>query len=158
MTSCTQFDRRPNLPPQREQPWTVTLPVVDCDGTPGSGTMDGGNITGCKTVTGAVTMEVVLITDEFTGKDKYLNLPRKMADWSYSDSLSGEDNWRSFVAHFNLKVNRAPATEAEDLGYYQTTVYALPSCERQAPTGKTGGIFTGIPAEIPVLVKGSFSF
>lgn len=158
MTSCTQFDHKPNTAPLRDQPWVITLPVVDCDGTPGSGTMDGGNISGCKRVTGAVTMEVVLVTDEFTGQDKYLSIPRKMADWSYNEILSGEANWRSFVAHFNLKVNGAPATQATDLGYYQTTIYALPSCKPQPPTGKTGGIFTGVPADAPVLVKGSFTF
>jgi hypothetical protein len=81
-----------------------------------------------------------------------------MGDWSYNDTLSGEANWRNFVQYFNLKINGAPATDASDLGFYQKTIYSLPSCKPQPPVGRTGGSIPISRAADPVLVKGSFNY
>lgn len=157
MMQCGDFDSNGSI---RDQPWKLTMPVVDCDGTSGSGTMTGGQIGGCYQVTGAVTIDVVLITRVFSNniENRYDDLPSKMGDWTKDTSLSGEQNWRNFVDAFDLHVNGVPATEAPDLGYYQQTIYARPSCERTTPSGRTGGINTGVMAEDPVLVKGSINY
>lgn len=163
MGKCAGFDS--SVGPVRDQPWEITVPVIDCDGAPGERlpSYTQGNITGCKTVTGAVTLEVVLITNEFPESDqnmdrKYDSLPPRMGNWIRDPTVSGEQNWRNFVDEFDLQVNGASATSATDLGYYQKTLYALPSCEKQLPTGGTGGIKTSIPAKYPVLVKGSINY
>lgn len=157
MMGCGDFDNSGLI---RDQPWKLTLPVVDCDGTPGSGTMTGGPIGGCYQVTGAVTIEVVLITRTFPNNEanKYDDLPPKMGDWTNPNNPDGVENWKSFVSAFDLHVNGVPATSASGMGFYEKTIYARPTCEKVAPSGKTGGINTGVMAEVPVLVKGSINY
>lgn len=167
-TVCNSFPatKNPLKPAQeREVPWEITVPVIDCDGTPGQGTMSGiHSISGCYPVVSAVTLEVVHITDEFSQdvKKRYDGLPARMAyaaeendDWVRDPAKSGEENWESFVDKFGLKVNGQRAYDVAEHGYYKNTIYARPSCKSQPVTGKTGGINTGVLAALPVLVKGS---
>jgi hypothetical protein len=120
-----------------DQPWELTLPVVSCP---------GNNITTCQEVRGAVTLNVVWITD--AGEDPtYSNAPTQMGDWSSSDP-SGQARWNDFVQHFKLQnVDGSPAP------YSKKSIYFLPSCEPHDPKGVSGGENFGILAKIPVLVK-----
>jgi Flp pilus assembly protein TadG len=117
--------------------WELTLPVVSCP---------GNNITTCQEVRGAVTLNVVWITD--AGEDpSYSNAPTQMQDWS-SDSPDGQARWSSFVAHFKLQnVDGSPAP------YAKKSIYFLPSCTPHDPKGVSGGENFGILAKIPVLVR-----
>ncbi|HXV21364.1 MAG TPA: TadG family pilus assembly protein [Desulfuromonadales bacterium] len=149
--NCGGFN--PDLGPIRDQPWRLTLPVVDC--VEGSDTMTG-NITGCKKIIGAVTIDIILITRNFPQNEeqKYTDLPTRMQDWDGS-SLTGKARWDSFVDHFDLEIS--PGIPAYD-HYYAKTIYALPSCEFKEPLGGTGGSNFGVLASIPVLVKGSINY
>ena len=80
------------------QPWTLTLPVIECPGN------DMGN---CERMVGAVTINIVWIT----GDDDpfYSDAPWAMGTWS-SDDPDGQVRWNSFVQHFNLqKPDGSPA-------------------------------------------------
>lgn len=150
LQDCGGFN--PKNPPVRDTPWEVTLPVVDCQGQ--------SNPSGCLPVKGAVTMEIVLITDTFPSdeKKKYDDLPDRMGTWekpSLTDpTKTGLDNWLSFVDHFDLQIAPdLPAEDADDYGFYQKTIYAKPSCEKSEVKGTTGGPAYGVLATIPVLVK-----
>jgi hypothetical protein len=117
--------------------WEVTLPVVSCP---------GNNITTCQEVRGAVTLNIVWITD--AGEDPtYTNAPTEMGGWSSSDP-NGQVRWNSFVENFKLQnVDGSPAP------YAKKSIYFLPSCEPHDPKGVSGGENFGILAKIPVLVK-----
>ena len=132
-----------------EQPWTLTLPVIECP---------SNNVGPCSTVVGAVTVNVVWITRN--DKNQMNEVPRKMADWPGIDdgvtidadgkcSASGLACWNSFVTHFNLEdvLNNSSAF------YEDKTIYFLPRCEPNIPRGVTGGENFGILAKIPVLVR-----
>jgi Flp pilus assembly protein TadG/uncharacterized Zn-binding protein involved in type VI secretion len=121
----------------KTQPWTLTLPVIECP---------GNNITTCQKVVGAVTISIVWITG--AGNDPhYKEAPIKMGSWSSNDP-DGQVRWNSFRDYFNLKnVDGSPAP------YDNQSIYFLPDCEAHIPIGKTGGENFGILARIPVLVK-----
>lgn len=142
---CGGFN--PKNPPVRDTPWEVILPVVDCQ--------DKSNPSGCLPLKGAVKMEIVLITDTFPSAEdkKYDDLPDRMGTWEKDPSKTGLQNWESFVNHFNLEISPGQsAYDADDHGYYQKTIYALPSCEKSEIKGPTGGPNYGVLAKIPVLV------
>jgi hypothetical protein len=117
-----------------DQPWTMTLPVIDCD---------GNNISNCATVTGAVNINILWITEKANDP-----VPRKMEDWTCDPTFSEEQCWTEFTERFNLKDvdNNTPA-------YAKKSIYFLPSCTPFAPKGGTGGENYGILARYPVLVK-----
>ncbi len=75
--------------------WRLTLPVIECL---------NGNVGNCNRVIGAVQVDVLWMTD--TGNDPHFNqAPRRMEDWPAPNAtctLSGQECWQSFVAHFNL--------------------------------------------------------
>ena len=127
----------------RTQPWTLTLPVIDCP---------DNNVGTCERVVGAVTVNIVWINDRTD--PHYNNAPTEMAAvptgygaWSSSDP-SGQNRWNSFVAHFHLQnVDGTPAP------YGPPSIYFLPDCTPHEPRGVTGGDNFGILAEIPVLVQ-----
>jgi hypothetical protein len=160
LRNCSGFNSK--LGSVRDQPLDLRVAVAKCSG---GGTIKG-NVKGCMEIVGATTLRVVLITDTFpaTGEKKYDDIPPVMGEpgdpnpFRKDPNLSGEENWINFVEKFDLHIDRILATDLEDLGYYQKTVYALPSCEFQPPAGKTGGSNTGIMAAIPVLVKGSINY
>ena len=124
-----------NIP---DQPWTVTLPVVRCE---------GNNISPCSYVTGYLVTKILWITR--TDKNQMKEVPKKMQDWSCPSGSTPQQCWDSFVDKFQLKdvLNKSPAT------YEDKTIYFLPDCEYHEPKGRAGGDNFGILSNIPVLVK-----
>lgn len=135
----------------KQEPWNMTLPVVDCtDGiAPGS------------PLVGAVNLDVVWVVDQSNKIDD--DAPFQMAlppvdsggvspgTWSNADP-NGVTRWDDFVDAMNLRgENDALATYAND-GWRQKSIYFLPSCSYQELTGGTGGENYGILGQIPVLV------
>ena len=118
-------------------PWKITVPVIDCDGSP---------TPGCGIVKGAVELNIVWITG--VGEDPdYNNAPTQMGDWSNSDT-DGEVRWNDFVSHFNLK-----NVDGSSAPYAKKSIYFLPDCTPHEPKGVSGGENFGILAKIPVLVQ-----
>jgi hypothetical protein len=118
-----------------DQPWNLTLPVIECP---------GNNVSNCAVVKGAVNLNVVWITG--AGTPDWDDAPYRMGDWASSDS-DGQERWNSFVEHFNLK-------NVEDMNatYAQKSIYFLPDCTPHERVGTSEGQNFGILAEIPVLV------
>ncbi|MFO0752428.1 MAG: pilus assembly protein TadG-related protein [Thermodesulfovibrionales bacterium] len=121
-----------------DMPWKLTLVVVECnDSNPGP----------CNKVVGAVTVDVLWITD--SGSDPHLNrVPRKMEDWTCPRTKSGQTCWNEFVEKYTLRDkdgNPAP--------YTMMNMYLKPDCETHEPAGRTGGENFGVLSKIPVLVK-----
>jgi Flp pilus assembly protein TadG len=146
----TNGDGRPDVP------WAMTLPVVDCG--------DSNNVNGCPTVVGAVSVNVIWMTDILSpgnGSDPHFNyIPRSMANpitgttWTCADDSTEAKRkacWNSFVAAFHLKnVDDVGVTEAD---YAQKSIYFLPDCTVNTPIGSTGGANYGIQSWHPVLVN-----
>ncbi len=135
----------------KQEPWNMTLPVVDCtDGiAPGN------------PLVGAVNLDVIWVVNQSNKIND--DAPFQMAlppddsagvspgTWSNADP-SGVTRWDDFVDAMNLRgENDALATYANG-GWRQKSIYFLPSCSYQEPTGGTGGENYGILAQIPVLV------
>jgi Flp pilus assembly protein TadG len=118
------------------EPWPLTLPVIDCP---------SNNVSNCATLLGAVTVQVVFMSPE-GGTPDWDDAPTQMADWQSSDP-DGQARWSSFVQHFGLK-------NVDDLyaDYAKKSIYFLPTCDPQEPAGLSGGENYGILAKIPVLV------
>jgi hypothetical protein len=127
----------------RLDPWTLTLPVIECPGN----TMDR-----CARFVGAVTVNIVWITgaeDDPTFSDApwVMENPRTGATWFSSDS-DGQARWDSFVQNFNLQnVDGSPTP------YGKKSIFFLPDCNDHKPAGRTGGENFGILAKIPVLAR-----
>lgn len=136
-----------------QESWNLILPVIDCS--------DDMKILSCSNVVGAVTVEVVWITE--SGEDPHFDgVPRQMDDWTAPNDGNTEDDrktiWNDFADHFNLRLPDGQMAYWNNVygsntyGYGQKTVYFKPSCEVYTPTGTTGGQNFGVLAEIPVLV------
>jgi len=122
----------------KTEPWTLTLPVIDCG--------DANNVGTCEVVVGAVELNIVWITG--AGEDPlYNDAPTQMGDWSNSDT-DGAARWNDFVTTFNLQ--NADGTPAP---YAKKSIYFLPDCTPHEPKGISGGENFGILAKIPVLVQ-----
>ena len=117
-----------------DQPWNMTLPVIDCS---------GNNVSNCAEVKGAVNIDIVWITDKASDP-----VPRKMKNWTCPTGSTEAQCWTSFTNHFNLKDvdNNTPV-------YAKKSIYFLPNCTPHDLGGGTGGENFGILAKIPVLVK-----
>ena len=125
------------------QPWTLTLPVVECP---------GNNLDSCATMVGAVTIKIVWISPweedpSYSFAPWQMENPRTGTTWSSSDP-NGQVRWNSFVQDFNLK-----KVDGTSVDYQRRGVYFLPDCNFHQPRGRTGGENFGIMAKIPVLVK-----
>ena len=132
----------------REKPWGLTLPVLECN--------NHRNITTCEVYRGAVEVEVVWITGP--GEDpEYLDAPVRMqggtttADWDSAvlgAGATGYDRWQSFVGHFGLQ-------NAYDLpaSYDKKTIYFVPSCTPGEAMGESGDGYYGKMAKYPKLVE-----
>jgi hypothetical protein len=127
----------------RSNPWTLTLPVVDCP---------ANVLNSCARMAGAVSVSVVWITG--AGDDPtYSDAPWVMADprtgstWS-SNNPNGEVRWNSFVQYFNVR-----SLDGSLASYGKKSVYFLPDCRDHEPAGRTGGENFGILAKIPVLTR-----
>jgi len=138
--------------------WSMTLAVVQCD---------DGKLGGCRTVVGAVDVEIVWVTGN--GNDPtYGGVPTKMEDWTGAPITGGtasekeaqrKANWNSFVDRFNLTLPDGQPSYwqnkygANTWGYSPKTIYFKPSCKARVPAGITGGQNSGVLAKIPLLVK-----
>jgi Flp pilus assembly protein TadG len=138
------------------EPWTLTLPVIDCP---------ANNPSPCSKLVGVVTLVVVWIKQ--SGTDPHWNdIPSQMRQpngmmWQCSHGIDVEsmteaqrqECWGEFTDNFEL--NTADDTPVGDLSAsdIQKTMFFLPECEAHEPTGTTGGQNFGILARIPVLVK-----
>jgi hypothetical protein len=131
-------DKTPNavdgLP---NEPWELTLPVVDCP---------GNNVSNCAPLLGAVTVQVVFMSPE-GGSPSWDDAPREMDGWLSSDP-DGQKRWESFVENFNLR-----NVDGLYADYAKKSIYFLPSCDPEESAGTTGGDNYGILAKIPVLVQ-----
>jgi hypothetical protein len=123
-----------------DQPWTLTVPVINCY---------GGQVTSCEEIIGTVTLHVVWISDpggSLSGK-KFPNVPPVYArpgvqePWVRPAGLNDEDAWRAFAQEFNLDGGNAPFNSKQ--------IYVLPSCEYEPVSA---GMFSAGP-QIPVLVR-----
>lgn len=125
--------------------WNVTLPMVTCP---------SNNMGTCEKLVGAINVNIVWITDVGTDPG-YNNVPTQVDDWpddAIPDSdgdgdVDGEDRWADFVDHFNLK-----NVDGSDAPYQKKAIYFKPECELAEPKGTTGGGFSNVPANAPVLV------
>jgi len=122
----------------------MKLVVIDCP----------GNNTGpCSTVLGTVTLNVVWITQ--TDKNQMTDVPRKMLNpttgelWECPLPTPGATCWQRFANDFGLQ----DVLNGTSAFYEDKTIYFLPSCETQEPTGTTGGYDFGVLAKIPKLVN-----
>jgi len=148
-----------------EQPWTLTLPVIQCP---------SNNVSPCSQVVGAVTLNIIWITRN--DKNQMNEVPRKMAAWPPLDGVwpadytgplvpvnngrcasSALECWQSFVAYFHLVLDpdfqETPNASYTPATYEDKTIYFLPDCTPHEPAGITGGENFGILAKIPVLVR-----
>jgi hypothetical protein len=125
------------------QPWTLTLPVIECP---------GNNVNSCASMVGAVTVNIVWITSweddpSYSWAPWQMENPRTGTTWSSNDP-NGQVRWNSFVQDFNLK-----KVDGTPVPYQRRGVYFLPDCNTHPPKGRTGGENFGIMAKIPVLAK-----
>ena len=145
------------------EPWTVTLPVIDCPGN------QPGSCNGPKpaTVVGSVTVNVVWILEKENDIDA--DAPYQMADWpnateqieieneTTNGKSPGEARWDSFVEHFGLMLPTGDETfdfaTVANGGFKKKSIYFLPDCTPHEPGGLTGGENFGTLADIPVLVE-----
>jgi hypothetical protein len=127
----------------KERPWRLALPVIECP---------GNSLSSSERVVGTVVVDILWITgenDDFSYSDapQQMDKPHSDDTWSSSDS-DGHVRWNSFVQYFDLrKLDGSPAP------YQKKSVYFLPECHHQKPKGRTGGENFGIMAKIPVLAK-----
>jgi hypothetical protein len=122
-----------------DQPWVITLPVIDCP---------GNSVGNCSTLVGAVTVTVVWITESGVGQ---ITVPRRMGGWTCPVGSTDAQCWTSFVSYFNL--TDVQGDQSFLANPEQKTLYFLPACDGQGPSGVTGGENFGVLAKIPVLVK-----
>ena len=125
------------------QPWTLTLPVMECP---------GNNIDSCASVVGAVTVKIVWMTPweedpTYSWAPWQMQNPRTGTTWS-SNNPDGQVRWNSFVQDFNLQ-----NIDGSPVPYQRRGVYFLTDCDTHQPKGRTGGENFGVMAKIPVLVK-----
>ena len=138
-----------------DQPWPLTLPVVDCESS-----------NTCATLVGAVVINVIWMHYHHNTKYDKINsdemVPTRMGDWSCETGGTPEGRqacWRGFVDEFNLRnldMNIDYPLEPEDYKsmYEQfSNIYFLPSCDDVEPTGGTGGEDFNIRAKYPKLVE-----
>jgi hypothetical protein len=138
-----------------DQPWPLTLPVVDCESS-----------NTCATLVGAVVVNVIWM---HKSPDPWHNIksdemvPTQMGDWGPCNTGGTPEGrqacWRSFVDFFklrNLDMNKdytLTETDYETMYEQLKNIYFLPSCEPFTPTGGTGGKDFNIRADRPVLVE-----
>lgn len=120
----------------RTQPWQTTLPVVACP---------DNNMNVCQELRGAVTVNIIWITDQNANINNPDDVPYQMGDWSSNANTS--ERWNSFVQYFNLQnVDGSAAL------FDKKSIYFLPDCTKHEPRGGNGFDNYGIIACIPALV------
>jgi hypothetical protein len=131
-----------------QYPWTVTLPVIDCP---------EDRVTQCHKVVGAVTVNIVWMLEMDTRDYMRDHAPKKMwhpnkGRFWQNNSEQWETRWNSFVEEFQLKMPDGNLATVENDGNRMKSIYFLPGCTPNAPSGTSGGSNFGMMAEIPVLV------
>lgn len=132
----------------REQTWTLTLPVIDCE----------SGIAPSNTLVGAVTVHIVWVIsnaqenkiDEFAPERMNLSPDSEDVEWPgnwENASTDGQTRWDDFADHFSLQFQNGDPAD-----WRKMSIYFLPSCSYHDPKGQTGGENYGILAKIPVLV------
>ncbi|HSW37945.1 MAG TPA: hypothetical protein VLL97_00460, partial [Acidobacteriota bacterium] len=130
------------------EPWSMTLPVIDCpdqDSDPNKVRQT------CSPFVGVVNVSIVWISDkDKPEKDGFP--PPRMGNWTCPASCVSSEReiccWNDFVSHFNLKnVDNLAAV------YAKNSIYFVPSTTATEPTGATGGQNFGVLAKTPVLVN-----
>ncbi len=135
----SQGNPNPNGIP--DQPWNLTLPVIDCP---------GNNVANCSRVVGAINISVVWVSESGQGQLTYpsiMNHPTKPR-WIRNPEHTDQEAWDDFVEYFDLR-NQEDTYAALD----KKSIYFLPSCEFVPPRGASGGQFFGVMAQSPVLVR-----
>jgi Flp pilus assembly protein TadG len=127
----------------RDDPWGVTLPVIECP---------GNSLDDSERMVGAVQINILWVTgpnDDPTYSDapQVMQYPHSSDEWS-SGSSDGQVRWNSFVQSFNLKT-----IDGSFAPYQKKSIYYVPDCHHQTPRGRTGGENFGILAKIPVLAR-----
>lgn len=133
----------------------ATLPVVDCEGQT--------NMPNCPKFVGTVELNIMWIEDRAVknGANAWQDVPTSMSgegipSWTCPTGLSGYGCWEDFVKEYNLTMTTGqPPESPEDFQnmYQERTIYFLPRCEKQKPTGNPGGAPFGVPSDRPVLVE-----
>ncbi len=139
-----------------DQPWSITLPMIECDGkNPGP----------CNMVVGAVTVEVIWITDQtdpqFKNIPSYYYDPSTGAQYSCpksvmqdKDSTGRQICWTNFLNTYKVvDQNGNPFTNASAAdAYTHNNIYFKPSCSVH-PMGGSGGAVSNVVALYPKLVR-----
>ncbi|MDR5899538.1 Tad domain-containing protein [Halomonas vilamensis] len=132
----------------REETWTITLPVIDCE----------SGVAPQNPLVGAVTVHVMWVVSNAQENKIDQYAPERMSlspdsedvewpgDWENA-STDGEVRWDDFVDHFGLQFQNGDPAD-----WRKMSIYFLPSCSVHEPKGQTGGENFGILAQIPVLV------
>lgn len=136
-----------------DRPWTLTLPVIKCNGAPPGP---------CNDVVGAIKVQVLWMTNQ--NDPQFNNVPTSYADpepsgASYSCSASDVAGrqlcWAGFLSTYGIVDDSgAPLSgDAATNAYQQKNIYFKPSCTLASNNGPPGGYCTNVLADIPKLVK-----
>jgi hypothetical protein len=131
---------------ERQRPWNMTLPVLDCP---------DGSVGPTNDLVGAVNVNVVWVVNQtpevYDDAPTQMEMPPDDSDGvspgTWTSSADGETRWNEFVDHFNLEDGTGSPAPMQ-----QKTIYFLPDCSYHEPKGNTGGENYGVLARIPVLV------
>jgi Flp pilus assembly protein TadG len=151
------YDRwKPDPKSWPTKPFPMRLLVIDCKGYP-------GQVDNCSEIVGVVDLNMLWMnitpTNKFQDAPKTMWHPTPTEDnpdaghqWT-STSTDNEQSWIQFVNEFDLQKADGTRPYNSNDGYMDHTLYFLPSCKVNIPTGRTGGKNYGVLAKIPVLVK-----
>jgi len=137
-----------------DQPWSMTLPLIKCNGAPPGP---------CNDVVGAIKVQVLWMTDQ--NDPQFLDVPTSYADpepagASYSCSASDVAGrqlcWASFLTTYGMTDDSgAPLSgDSATKAYEQKNIFFKPSCTLDSihNTGP-GGVCGNVIADMPRLVK-----
>jgi Flp pilus assembly protein TadG len=130
----------------RQRPWNMTLPVLDCP---------DGSVGPTNDLVGAVNVNVVWVVNQtpeiYDDAPTQMEMPPDDGDGvspgTWTSGADGETRWNEFVDYFNLQDGSGNPAPMQ-----QKTIYFLPDCSYHEPKGTTGGENYGVLARIPVLV------
>lgn len=161
-----------NPPQPPDQFWDLTLPVVNCI---------GNNVGNCPEVVGAVTVNMIWMTEAGTAKPE--DSPSDMEDWHWDtaraiDEEIDEDgckdldekigtptdpegpwsnylNYTEGMARWDCFVRHFNLKNADgsDATFDKKSMYFVPDCNPHELGGHTGGDNFGVLAKYPVLVE-----
>lgn len=133
-----------------DHPWSVTLPVVDCNSS-----------NTCATLVGGAVVDIVWII--YKNDPQMQDVPTQMSDelgaWGCTTPAPATYDerfacWKEFVDRFDLENATGPPatdTDYEDM-YQMRNIFFKPKCEIVKSNGASGAHNFGIPAKYPKLV------